>query len=104
MTLEERVSILAHWNTILLPGEKVYMTNWALESPINRNSYKNALIHGSENMFGSHDFSIKIGGYYRWYHSFSLSELEYISKKAGFTIIENRLFDGEKNFITILEC
>lgn len=103
MTLEERVSILSHWYSLLLPGERVYMTNWALESPLNRNSYKNALIQGSENIFGAHDFSIKIGGYYRWYHSFSLSELEYISHEAWFTIIENRLFEGEKNFITILE-
>lgn len=102
MSLEDRLLTLSHWYNCLKPWETVCMTNWALESPRNKNTYKNALVQNSENEFWSHDFSIKIGKYYRWYHSFTLTELEYLASEAGFHIIENWLFSWEKNFITLL--
>ena len=98
-----RWQILSYWYDTLNPWEKVCMTNWALESQVNKDTYKSAMIHDTENEFWSHDFSIKIGKYTRWYHSFTLAELEYLADSAGFTILENRLSESEKNFITILE-
>lgn len=65
------------------------MTNWALESDINREKYASSKIPRrdnsrmvSEKSFASSDFQIKIGAFHRYYHSFTLEELEYIAKKA----------------------
>jgi len=82
---------------------KVYMTNWALESSINKNKYQASKIEDSENQFWSSDFNIKFWEFDRYYHSFSLDELKYLSEKAGFKILENRLFHGDKNIVTILQ-
>lgn len=82
---------------------KIFMTNWALESPYNKIKYQNSVISGSENEFGGKDFSIKFWDSPRFYHSFSLHELESLASQAWFQILENRLFDTEKNFITILQ-
>lgn len=79
------------------------MTNWALESPLNIHAYKNSAIYGSENQFLSRDFSIKIGKYFRFYHSFHLDELNYLAQKTNFHILENRLFDNERNFVSIFQ-
>ena len=98
-----RWRIMSYWYDTLNPWEKVCMTNWALESRVNKDTYKSVMIQNSENEFWAHDFSIKIGRYSRWYHSFTLEELEYLAVSAGFTILENRLSESEKNFITILE-
>lgn len=101
--IKQRIITLRHWYNLLSAWERVYMTNWALESPVNKKRYINSMIQNSENEFWWHDFSIKIWKHNRWYHSFSLSELDYLAKEVGFTIIENCLFSTEKNFITILE-
>ena len=103
MNIDDRISTMKHWYNFLNIWERVFMINWALESPKNINTYKNSMIASSENQFWSHDFSIKIWKYYRWYHSFTLSELEYLANQTKFTIVENWLFVGEKNYITILE-
>lgn len=98
-----REYIFQLWYDFLEDWEKVFLTNWALESPRNITTYKNAILQWSKNQFWSHDFSVKIGKYHRWYHSFHLDELEYLAKSVDFTIIENRIFEGEKNIITILQ-
>jgi hypothetical protein len=85
------------------PSWMIYMTNWALESSVHLEKYKQAKIINSENQFWSSDFNIKIWKFDRFYHCFSLKELEYLSKKSGFKIIENRVFDNDKNIITILQ-
>ncbi|USN59046.1 MAG: hypothetical protein H6767_02985 [Candidatus Peribacteria bacterium] len=46
---------------------------------------------------------VPFSGYDRFYHCFSLDELEKLAKMTGFTVLENRLFDTEKNYITILK-
>ena len=51
---------------------------------------------------GNGDFDIKIGQYSRYYHSFRIEELEPLFIKSGFTIRENRLFEGEKNILSIV--
>ena len=103
VSMDDKIQTLLHWYRYLHPWEKVYMTNWALESSYNIDIYKHARIADSENQFWAHDFSIKIGWNYRWYHSFTLTELEYLASKTWFLIVENTLFHQGKNFITILE-
>lgn len=102
-TLEERLEVLAAAYKILNTGGKIYMTNWALESELNKVKYLAAKIPDSENEFRSSDFNIKIWKFDRYYHSFSLRELEYLAEKSGLEIIENRVFESDKNIITILK-
>jgi SAM-dependent methyltransferase len=100
---EERIQVLLDTKNILKNWGKIFFTNWALESSVHREKYSQSKVLWSENEFWGTDFQIKIGDFQRYYHSFTLDELEYVSKKAWFQIIENRLFDTEKNFITILQ-
>jgi hypothetical protein len=79
------------------------MTNWALNSEINNKKYKDAVIKESKNTFWSTDYNIVFWENDRYYHCFDLSELEHLAEKTKFKIIENRLFDNQRNFITILE-
>lgn len=100
-TLEARKSVLQNVYKLLKKGGYLCMTNWALESPLNKKKYEKSFTVWSENQFWSKDFDIKIGEYTRYYHSFDISELDFLLKETWFTIIENRLFDTEKNIITI---
>ncbi len=102
-TLEERKQALKDWYKILPVGGKIYMTNWALESPINAQKYDKYSISEHEDRFFSSNYMIPFWEYLRYYHCFSLKELEYIADEAGFHILENRLFETEKNFVTLLQ-
>lgn len=53
-TRQERIQTLQEWYKILPAGGKVFLTNWALESPLNFEKYKAYKIQGTE----SHDFLI----------------------------------------------
>ncbi len=99
---EERERVLLQLKNILTGTGKIFMTNWALESPVHKEKYKTSYRPGSKNIFWSKDFNIKFWKFDRYYHSFSLKELEYLWGKSGLQIQENRLFDTEKNIITIL--
>ena len=101
--IEERIQVLQNIKNLLKSWGKVFFTNWALESSINFEKYSQSKISWSENEFWGTDFQIKIGDFQRYYHSFTLRELEYLSREAWFEVIENRLFETEKNFITILK-
>lgn len=101
-TLEIRKSVLQNVYNLLKKDGYICMTNWALESPLNKEKYKTSFIEWSENQFWSKNFSIKIGEYSRYYHSFSLDEMNYLLKETWFQVLENRLFDTEKNFVTIV--
>jgi hypothetical protein len=81
----------------------VYMTNWALNSDLNKKRYSEAEIPDSRNQYWSVDFNIKLAGNDRYYHCFSLEELKILSEEVWFKILENRLFENDRNFITILE-
>ena len=101
--LEDREEVLKKAYNLLEKWWKIFMTNWALNSKLNKEKYNNSIIENSKNKFWSIDYSIKIWKDTRYYHCFDLSELEYLAKKSWFKIIENRLFDNMRNFITILE-
>ncbi len=106
---EDRLQVLKKAKQLLLPGWKIYMTNWALDSELNYERYKKSVIQSplltmkGASGWVSTDYSIKIGWFERYYHCFDLQELAYLAEKNNFTIIENRLFDNERNMITILE-
>ncbi len=99
-SLEKRERLMSNLKNILNKNWIVFMTNWALKSEVNFEKYKDDEIKNSQNQFWSLDFNIKFWEYLRYYHCFSLEELEYLIKKPWFQIIENRLFDSKKNFIS----
>jgi len=101
--IEDRLSVLQQAYDILQPGWTIYMTNWALDSEINTEKYSRSIVPDSQNKFWSHDYSIKFWEYPRYYHWFSVTELEYLFTQAWFEIIENREFDTHKNFISIIK-
>jgi len=100
---EQREECLNNIYNISQEWSKVYMTNWALNSPFNKTKYNQSKIVDSKNGYWAYDYEIKIWKSKRFYHCFTLWELKELSENAGFKVIENRLFDSEKNFITILE-
>lgn len=69
------------------------MTNWNL---LDQERYKK-----SHRWDG--DFDIKIGAYSRYYHGFTLSELESLFLEAGYDIIENWVFEGGRNIVSIIK-
>ncbi len=101
--IESRIQCLSTLKTLLLPKSFIFMTNWDLQSPINKEKYKNNKIKTSKNEFWSEDYFIKIGDFQRFYHSFSLQELEYIFHQTWFEILENRLFENERNIVSIIQ-
>ena len=101
--IEDREETLKKAYNLLEKWWRIFMTNWALNSEINNEKYNKALIKKSENKFKSTDYNIVFWENDRYYHCFDLSELEYLATKNNFKIIENRLFDSKRNFITILE-
>lgn len=105
--LKERLETLKNLKKVLKKDSLIFMTNWALESDLNKKKYEKSKINLQENNlekdFWSSDFSIKIWEFFRYYHSFSLEELEFLFEKNDFEIIENRLFENKKNIISILK-
>ncbi len=102
-SLEKREEVLKKTRELLSEDWIIFMTNWSLKSEVHKEKYKKSEIKDSENKFWSSDFSIKIWDYYRYYHSFSPEELEYLFQKTWFQVIENREFDTKKNFISIVK-
>ncbi|NDK09518.1 class I SAM-dependent methyltransferase [Candidatus Gracilibacteria bacterium] len=100
---DDRKSVLKQLYSISQKGATIYMTHWALDSSLNKDKYASSKIDGSENKFGSTDYSVKIGAHTRYYHNFTLKELDTLFKEAGFKILENRLFDNKRNIISILQ-
>lgn len=98
--LDDRLEVLKKVRNLLWENWKIFLTNWNL---IWQEKYKNSEINWSENEFWSIDFNIKIWEFYRFYHSFSINELEYLFKKTWFDIIENRIFENWKNLISIIK-
>jgi SAM-dependent methyltransferase len=102
-TIEERLEVLKQTKNLLKPNWTIFMTNWALNSELNSEKYKNSIIEKSENEFWSQDYNIKIGEFTRFYHCFSLDELEFLFKKTWFEVVENRLFENGRNWVSIIE-
>lgn len=99
-TFEERLLVLEKAKKLLNKDSKIFFTNWNL---IWQEKYKNSEITWTENNFWSIDFNIKIWEFDRFYHSFSIKELEKLFEKTWFKVIENRLFDWWKNIISIIK-
>lgn len=102
-TIEERTQVLEKAKKLLKKDWVIFMTNWYLNSPINDEKYKNDIIENSKNEFWSIDYNIYFWEYARFYHCFSLEELSYLFEKTWFEIIENRAFETNKNFISIIK-
>jgi ubiquinone/menaquinone biosynthesis C-methylase UbiE len=102
-SIEDRRVVLKKTFDLLQKWWKVYMTNWALNSDLNKKRYSEAQIPDSQNIYWSIDFNIKLAWNDRYYHCFSLEELKILSQDIWFRVIENRLFENDRNFITILE-
>ncbi|MDD5213252.1 MAG: class I SAM-dependent methyltransferase [Candidatus Gracilibacteria bacterium] len=98
--LEDRIEVLKKARNLLSEDGKIFFTNWNL---IGQEKYKKSKIENSQNEFLSLDFNIKIGEFDRYYHGFSLKELDYLFKEALFELIENRVFDSGRNIISIVK-
>lgn len=100
-SFEERKRVLQRSYDLLKNEGYILMTNWNLIK-CNKSFLHSSNIHeiGEEN-FWSKNFSIKIGACFRWYHGFSLEELEHLFSLTGFKLVENRIFSWEKNIVTI---
>lgn len=102
-TINERIEVLQKAKNLLKNTWTIFMTNWYLNSPINDEKYKNDIIENSKNEFWSIDYNIYFWEYARFYHSFSLDELSYLFEKTWFRVVENRAFETQKNFISIIK-
>ena len=99
-----RLEVLQKAKQLLVPGGKIYMTNWALDSELNYKKYKNSIIETTDwtdIKFWSSDYNIKIWDHERYYHCSSLDELNILAIEAGIGLQENRLFDNYRNIISI---
>lgn len=102
-SIEDRIEVFKKTYNLLNPGWIIFITNWALDSEVNIQKYNKDKIPWSENKFWSTDYNIKFWEHDRFYHCFSLEELKYLWEEVWFKIIENKLFDTGKNYITILK-
>lgn len=93
-TEAKRKEVLQKARDLLNPGGIIAMTNWNLLGPAFFPKYE-------KSHRGNGDFDIKIGAHSRYYHSFSLDELAGLLTQTGFSLIENRITEGEKNILTI---
>jgi SAM-dependent methyltransferase len=92
----DRLRVLQDAKKILLPGGKIYMTNWNLLSPENERYVTSKTLEYPD---GSADFTIKIGEYQRLYHAFSFAEYQKLAEEAGFTLEKCEF--GERNSIVV---
>ncbi len=99
---KDRIKAIKKAYGLLETGWYLLMTNWSLASDLNKKKYSASVIEWSKNVFWSLDYSIKIWNHLRYYHWFDITELEFLFKKNGFEIIENREFENKKNFVSIL--
>ncbi len=102
-SLEKREEVLKKTKNLLNKDWVIFMTNWALESELNKQKYHKSKLKNTKNHFWSSDFSIKIGDFNRFYHSFNLSELDYLFQKTWFKILENRVFENGKNIVSVIQ-
>jgi len=102
-SFEKRQEVLNQAYNLLKKWWFIFMTNWALNTELNSIKYKKSIIENSENKFWSLDYNIKIWEFFRYYHCFSLKELEGLFIENDYNILENREFDTKKNFISIIQ-
>ncbi len=91
-----RLDVLKILHEKLVVWWKLLMTNWNLLSEENLSKYSWMRIIDN-------DFNIKIWSFHRYYHAFTLEELEILSLKADFKIKSNYFSDDNRNILTVLE-
>lgn len=89
----ERIQVLHNAKKLLKSNGRIYMTNWNL---LEQERYQ-------KNHRWNGEFDIKIGEFIRYYHGFTITELDELFKEAGYGIIENRIFEGGRNILSVLE-
>ncbi|MDD5197879.1 MAG: methyltransferase domain-containing protein [Candidatus Gracilibacteria bacterium] len=94
-TKQERKEVLEKTKKLLSPGGVIMVTNWNLLGEELFSKYQ-------ESYKGNGDFSIKIGAYERYYHGFTLEELDSLFLESGYKVLENRIFESGKNIVSIL--
>jgi len=95
-TEDERIKVLKDIQKLLSPNGTVYMTNWNLRE---QTRYE-------KNHRWDGDFDIKIGEFSRYYHGFTIEELDELFHETSYIILENRVFEGGRNIyskVTISE-
>lgn len=90
---EERIQVLHDARKLLAPWGRIYMTNWNLRE---QEKYEK-----SHRWNG--DYAIKIGEFSRYYHGFTVDELAGLFEETGYRIIENRVFEGGRNIVSVVE-
>lgn len=88
----DRLVVLHDLKSLLSPNGRIYMTNWNLRDQSKYDAMKKS----------DGEYDIKIGEYSRYYHGFTLEELTSLFQEADYTIEENRIFEGWRNFLSIL--
>lgn len=94
-TQDERLDILRKTKKVLKQDGVIAMTNWNLLGETLFPKYES--VHR-----GKGDFDIKIGAHSRYYHGFTTEELAGLFEQTGYTILENRVFEGGKNIISVI--
>lgn len=92
---KRRKEVLVKTKELLAEGGIVIMTNWNLLGEDLFRKYE-------ASHRGGGDFMVKIGAFDRYYHGFQEDELANLFQEAGLEIIENRIFEGEKNILSIV--
>jgi SAM-dependent methyltransferase len=92
---EERIEVLNNMKKILKPDWLIYMTNWNLLNENNISRYKDVYSWNG-------DFQIKIWKFSRYYHWFTLDELNWLFDVSEFPILENREYWSWNNLISII--
>lgn len=94
-SIEERREVLRKTKELLTEGGVLIMTNWNLLGQDLFRKYEG--VHR-----GNGDFRVKIGAFERYYHGFQEAELESLFQEIGLEILENRVFEGGKNILSII--
>lgn len=91
-TRADRLKVLQDIKLFMKPTGRVYMTNWNLrdQSRYEKSHRENG------------DYDIKIGEFLRYYHGFTIEELAPLFEESGWNTMENRVFEGGRNIISVL--
>ena len=92
----EQEKVLQNTKKLLKEWGVIMMTNWNLLGEELFGKYEKAFLWNG-------DFSIKIGAFDRYYHGFTLEELNGLFTRVGFEVLENRVFEGGKNIVSIIK-
>lgn len=91
-TREDRLQVLRDMRQFLSPGGQIMMTNWNLrDQPRYTKSQR-----------GDSDYAIKIGKHERYYHGFTMGELEELFLETGYMIRDNQIFEWGRNIVSII--